>query len=86
MTKDEKMIWAAVFAVRNEAVIQMNGGCREDCAILATEEADYTILALRRITDRNDGYVHRVDELKQEENNGRGIDVAQLSLNENESV
>jgi hypothetical protein len=86
MTKDEKAIWIAVFADIHGTVALQAGKCRVDCIVTAIEEADLTILALRRAAGHNDGFVHRVDELKQEENNGRGVDVAQLPLNENDSV
>lgn len=80
MTKDEKEIWIAVFAARHESYAMETHKCREDCIDFAVEEADNTILALRRAANRRDGHVHRAYKIMEEEKLGRGIDVVQLPI------
>lgn len=79
MTRDEKAIWTAVFAARCETFATQSQRCRGDIVIDAAEEADRTILALRRVAAKNDGHVHQTYEIMQEEKLGRGIDIVHLS-------
>lgn len=78
MTRDEKAIWIAVFAARHETLAMQTLKCRGDSIITAIEEADYTILQMRRIADKSLGRsLHRIEPLPQEEEHGRGIDVSE---------
>ena len=77
MTKDEKAIWIAIFAVRLETITEGTAKCREDCVTLAIEETDHTILAMRRVASRSEkGQIHRIEPLIEEAEHGRGIDVS----------
>lgn len=77
MTKDEKAIWIAVFAAKQESMTMGTLRARIDIIIEAVKEADYTILAMRRLADSSeDGCLHRLESFIDEEKCGRSINIA----------
>jgi len=67
MTQDEKMIWAAVFAEVLGRICEESLRARADAVILAGQEADYTIEAVRRVAQNGAkiprGFVFKAPEL-----------------------
>ena len=78
MTPDEKGAWIAVFAARHESMVTANPMTRGDAIIAAIKEADYTILAMRRVAaGRRRGHLHEVPLLIEEERRGQAIMVSE---------
>lgn len=68
MKRDEKLIWAAVFAVERRAIANDMGATRTRVEVFnkAIEEADQAVLSMRRCV-RYRGREHQAEQLFGEE-------------------